>query len=326
MVPVHFKLYQMMVRSCEELGYEIQLVFLTDKTFRYKNILERVNSFIHKNIFCDKGYKKRLIFNTTNRELQENLMNLENEADFALVIRPDLLSHDSIKFLKSRTKNMVAYQWDGLNRFPEVFSRIPFFDKFFVFDQSDCLNYKKEFDNLFYINNFYFSYPAQINTKQKGKGLIFIGSYLENRMPAILNLMHILREQKITNDIYLHCTDKKILESYKDSGIIFMESTLSYQELLEKESDYEVILDFDNSQIHKGVSFRTFESLYLRKKLITNNPLVKEFEFYNSSNFFIWDEQNINKIGDFIRLPFEDINDEVIKRYSFVSWINRVFG
>lgn len=316
----------MMVRSCEELGYEIQLVFLTDNIFRYKNIRERVKSFIHKNIFYDKGYKKRLIFNTANRELQQSLSNLENEADFALVIRPDLLSHDSIKFLKSRTKKMVAYQWDGLNRFPEVFTRISFFDKFFVFDQSDCSKYKKEFDNLFYINNFYFPYPTQINRDQKGEGLIFIGSYLENRMSAILDLMQVLREQKIKNDIYLHCTDKKIQESYKNSGIIFMESTLSYQELLEKENDYQVILDFDNSEIHRGVSFRTFESLYLRKKLITNNPLIKEFEFYNSSNFFIWNEQNIDQIGDFIRLPWEDINEEVIRRYSFVSWIKIVFG
>lgn len=324
-MPVHFQLYQLMIRSLEELGYEIKLVFLTDNHFKYKNTKQRLASFIRKNILQDKSYKRRLIFDTVNNELQYLLSNLDGVCDSALVIRPDLLSLDSLRLLKTRVKETIAYQWDGLSRFPDVFNRIPFFNKFFVFDQSD-LKYSREFNNLYFINNFYFQYPIQINKKQKGKELVFIGSYLEHRMPAILHLMDVLHEQKIKNDIYLYCTDKKVLDRYKDSGIIFMQSTLSYQELLEKENDYQVIIDFDNSEIHNGVSFRTFESLYLRKKLITNNPLIKQFEFYNSSNFFIWNEKNSNEILDFIRLPYKNIDDEVISRYSFESWINTVLG
>lgn len=32
---------------------------------------------------------------------------------------------------------MIAYQWDGMSRFPEVDETIGFFDEFYVFDKND---------------------------------------------------------------------------------------------------------------------------------------------------------------------------------------------
>lgn len=323
-IPVHFELYRLMVRSCKELGYEVKLIFLTDSAFKYKNRGQRIKSFICKNLLGDKNYKKRLIYDTVNKELQNSLLDIDQSIDFTLVIRPDLLSIDSIKLLKSKVKHIVAYQWDGLMRFPEVFKRIPYFDKFFVFDKSDSLKYKEQFNNLFYISNFYFPYPKQIGVNKSEKELIFIGSYLKNRMPSILNLIRVLQEQNIKSDIYLHCTDKKILDRYKDSGIKFLKKPLTYKQLLETENNYKAILDFDNSTIHQGVSFRVFEALYLKKKLITNNPLIKDYEFYNKANFFIWDDKNINEIVDFINQSYEDITPELVEKYSFEAWLRVV--
>jgi hypothetical protein len=46
---------------------------------------------------------------------------LENKTfDFALFIRPDYYPIHFIASLRNQCKKMMAYQWDGIHRFPEV--------------------------------------------------------------------------------------------------------------------------------------------------------------------------------------------------------------
>ena len=53
--------------------------------------------------------------------------------DYALFIRPDLFSNEFIEAVKQKVVHTIcAYQWDGMDRFPEVWRTVDLFDKFFV--------------------------------------------------------------------------------------------------------------------------------------------------------------------------------------------------
>ena len=51
--------------------------------------------------------------------------------DFALFIRPDLFSTEVIDLAKKKSDKFVAYQWDGLDVYPKIYSRINLFERFF---------------------------------------------------------------------------------------------------------------------------------------------------------------------------------------------------
>lgn len=70
-----------------------------------------------------------------------------------------------------------------------------------------------------------------------------------------------------------------------------------------------------------GVTMRDYESLFNRVKLITNNKSLQNQEFYNSENIFILGERNINELKEFINSPYQDIDDEILKKCTLSSQI-----
>src|SRR5690606_15206362 len=95
-------------------------------------------------------------YNVSNMQLIQALHTLKSQADYALVFRSDLISPEALSILRNKADTLVAYQWDGLKRFPEVFKRIPLFDRFFVFDKYDYEAYKSSYENISLTTNFYF--------------------------------------------------------------------------------------------------------------------------------------------------------------------------
>ena len=67
------------------------------------------------------------------------------------------------------------------------------------------------------------------------------------------------------------------------------------------------------------------ESLSFRKKLITNNPHIKEYNFYRSNNIFILGEDNPEYLKDFLEKEYEDIPFGIIAEYDVNAWINKIF-
>ena len=325
-VPVHFEIYKDLIQSLKKADYEVIFLFLTDKPFFYKNLIDRFNSFLNKNIFLDKNFKKSLIFSRENEDLVSQLDILSGTLDYSLIIRPDLLSLDTLRKIKNKVSKMVGYQWDGLNRFPSVFERITCFDKFYVFDHMDYLKYKDEFSQIDYITNFYLEIPSVNDVGVQPRSVCFVGSYLEGRMTSITELTDFLQKENFNINVKLLCDNEKTREKYKDVEIDFINKPLSYRDMIMHVQKYETLLDFDNSSIHQGLSFRVFEALFYKKKIITNNKLIRNFDFYHPNNIFIWNENNLDNITDFLSLPMVNIDQGIVEKYSFRNWISRVLG
>ncbi len=80
----------------------------------------------------------------------------------------------------------------------------------------------------------------------------------------------------------------------RQEGIIY-DKELTYEQIVEKSAASKVILDVVRPD-SLGVSLRYFEAVVYGKKLITNNPLVKEMRFFDPSQMLI-----INKPEDISR-------------------------
>lgn len=74
----------------------------------------------------------------------------------------------------------------------------------------------------------------------------------------------------------------------------------------------------------EGYTLRTIESLFLSKKLITNNKNIIKEDFYNPNNIFILDN-NYNNIKKFLERPYKSISNEIKEKYLTRSWVSRFF-
>lgn len=321
-IPLHFDFYKMMVKALEKEGYEIVLCFVIDSPFHYTSFSQHLNSFIHKSFF-DKNYKQKLRYNTDNDSLKQALKEVD-DVDYVLVLRADLLREDVLDLLKEKSGQMVAYQWDGLKRFPAVFSTIPKFDRFYVFDEEDYSQYKYRYKNLYPSSNFYFNHSEAKPTTAHKQKVFFVGSYLENRMSDIATLVDYFNKRSYELDIRLFNVPSRVRNKYNYLPIQFIEESVCYDELIEVVKESEVVLDFDNSLFHLGLSFRVFEALFYEKKLVTNNWDVKKYDFYHPNNIFVWNSENLCDLGSFLHEPTSKIEQHIVQFYSFKTWINRL--
>ncbi|RZL47744.1 MAG: hypothetical protein EOO93_24920, partial [Pedobacter sp.] len=219
--------------------------------------------------------------------------------DYVLVIRPDLFSNHLLQSLKSKSNVMCAYQWDGLDRFPSVYKKIDFFDRFFVFDEDDL----NKSENVLPITNFYFD---DINPENNIIDAYFVGSFMNDRINLLLSLSKKLHElgQKLSINLSIGSSHK--FKNLNPDLITIIDKPISFKTNLINSSQSKIIIDFTN-EVHNGLSMRVFESIGFKKKLITNNTLVKKFDFYNPNNIFLIENDKFDGIENFINNPYEEL-------------------
>ncbi|MFK5040379.1 hypothetical protein ACI3P4_05410 [Glaesserella parasuis] len=109
--------------------------------------------------------------------------------------------------------------------------------------------------------------------------------------------------------------------------IVFLpnDSPIHFEENLLNSFNSDILVDFTVSE-HSGLSFRIFEAIGYSKKLITTNTTIKEYDFYNSNNIFIIENENIdiNELKKFLLLPICELPKNIIEKYYFTAWISKI--
>jgi len=75
-----------------------------------------------------------------------------------------------------------------------------------------------------------------------------------------------------------------------------------------------------------GLTIRTIEALGAKKKLITTNQYVKEYDFFNENNILIVDRYNPIIPTEFLNAAWSEIPVEIYKKYSINSWLNIILA
>lgn len=208
------------------------------------------------------------------------------------------------KYIKKKNPNckVIMYYWNILNDEYKKILEDRNIDEFWTFDKNDSQRYNLKYNPQFY------SKDIILNNNKIKQDVTFLGRAKERRN-KLIKLKENLNTLGITTKFF-------IVEKEKD--------LIGYDKYLESISSSRCILDY-NQEGQVGLTLRPMEALFLKKKLITNNTDIVNYNFYNTNNVFILGVDDMSKIKEFINNPYKEVNEEIINYYSFESWLKR-FG
>ena len=308
------KIYECFVDNLKFLNFEVFLICNVSKHFKYKNIYDRLQNLFRKTILKDRNFKKKLF---KKYELEQDLKLIDeipDICDYSLTIRADLFDDSVLKSIIKKSLKNYSYQWDGLSRFPEIYKSISLFDKFYIFDEKDLsVN-----ENNRLLTNFYFDcYSSLFENTVPKYDAYFIGSY-DDRFEQLISIFEFLVSKNLKLNIIICGKVKVDLSKY--SYIKIIHEPLSYYENLKMVANSKMLIDVHHENLHKGLSFRSFEALGYDKKLITSNTIIREYDFYNEKNIYVIDNINAN-FEEFLYQDYKQISIEIKNKYSFTNWI-----
>lgn len=311
-------LYQCFLDNLKALGFEV-LLLCDDDYFRYRNRKQQVISFIRRTFFKDKTYKKNLQKSYKTAAYLDLLNQAPNAFDYALFVRPDLFDQQVIRLAGQKSNALYAYQWDGLNRFKDIYQIIPLFKKFYVFDPQDAA----ENPGVFLSHNFYFDcYPGLFANKDIQYDAYYLGSY-DSRIETTLRICEALYAKGLRLNIIIKCSKSKVKRLKAYPYITIIHESLAYKDNLAHVDHARLLLDIGHASMHKGLSFRPFEALGYGKKLITTNSSVAGYDFYDPQNVLVWDENSGIPDG-FLQSEGKKPSDAIAKKYSFEGWLRQI--
>lgn len=295
----------------QKLNIESTYINCMEFKYKHENIIKRTINFFSK-IFLKKNIKKIYRTNKTLEELEK----LKYQ-DFILVINSGDFDPKVFALAKTKTKSLITYNYDSLKRVPLTANAYDIFEKVYSFDSDDV----KENKQLIKISNFI--YTPKYPLKEKFTTKAFIVLSRDKKRNAIISK---IADQFDVNGYFgkyeFIIIDKK--NRKLNRNLHFTNQKISQDELQSKIENTEIMIDIVREN-QTGLSFRVFESLANQKKLIINNPKIKNYSFYNPNNILIIDENNPEIPLHFLESKYEPIDNSIYNKFTINSWINTVF-
>lgn len=272
--------------------------------YKYPNLVSKVWNGITK-VF-GKNVKEKFLENYIHS-------NIEETQDIILIIRPDLLKDSFLRELKAKTNCFIAYYYDSCKKYPRQVHIAAIFDEVYSYEAEDIQQYGfKETTN--------FIYDTACGTEEIQYDIFNISSF-DSRIKELKTLAQELTLYDFKINFILFWFKKLNLPHFQTITAYF-----SLQETKELMLEAKAILDVQRSD-QTGLSFRTFESLGYRRKLITTNAAVKNFDFYHANNILVIDSQNLNvdEIKYFLELPYVDVSEAILNKYKVEAFVKKIF-
>ncbi len=318
-----------------------RLLFLAPNFFGYedeiKQELEKHGALV--DVLIDRPFRSSVMkgLTTISPQVVTRLVNARYQKkledygrshyDFIFVINgqtlsPQVLSQWRHAFPRAQ---FVLYIWDSIKNRPHLQKNLAFFDYCFTFDKKDANYFKLRFHPLFFSKGFENSAPQVIQYD-----LSFIGTAHTNRYLAVSTLAQSLPSH-VRFYHYLYLQARWVYYYYKVRNPTFKASTIKefYFSPLAKELVHQVflesraILDIEHPS-QTGLTMRTLESLGARKKLITTNKNIVEYDFFDPHNILILDSENPIIPSEFFNDPYKKVSSEVYQKYSINNWLSRI--
>ncbi len=272
--------------------------------YKYPNLGSKIWNGITK-IF-GRNIKKEFFKNQILERIKE-------KQDIIFIIRPDLMEDSLLKELKEKTNSFIAYYYDSCKKFPRQIDIANVFDEIYSYEKEDIEKYG-------FIETTNFIYDEEIESNEIKYDIFNISSF-DSRIDEINNISKQLSENGFKINFILFWFEK-LNYQYLTS----ITEYLSLDETKQLISQSKAMIDIQRDD-QKGLSFRTFESLGYRKKLITTNSSVKNYDFYNPNNILIIDSGNldIQALKEFLKRSYTDISREILDKYTVQTFVKKTF-
>ena len=74
-----------------------------------------------------------------------------------------------------------------------------------------------------------------------------------------------------------------------------------------------------------GLTIRVIETLGAKRKLITTNANIREYDFYKPENIYVYDNK-FDFSDIFFKSNYEEIDNDIYKKYSLRNWLNELLN
>lgn len=324
-----------------------KILFISVKTFNYElEIAEKLRELGADVDYFDERpsntvltkavirVRRSLFQKKINNYYKDILKKIDHKKyDYFLLIKGEVIPSFFLKKLKFSQKECtcIFYNWDSYENNPNAISIINFFDRKFTFDPQDAKSFNLDFRPLFFIDK-YKNVNESRSTKYK---VLFLGTAHSDRY----RISNYIKKWSIQNNystfMYYYMQSRLVyfLKSNFDKSYMGVKD-FNYKDISFKSLDFnEIIKYYENSSIvldinipnQRGLTMRTFEALGAGKKIITTNKEILKYSFYDPSNIFVIDRENIKLSIDFFESKFNSYDEKMLYQMSISGWIESIF-
>ena len=230
----------------------------------------------------------------------------------------------------------VLYLYDRVEGVYQIDRFFKYYDEVFSFDKGDCRQFKLTFLPIYWI-------PVSTVVENLKYDIFAFASYSElkqDRTALFSELKKIADNNNYSDFIKLYDrsygTNKTVFIVKSLVNWLLKRNTLTMKDISVglitgksvEPDEYRQLINqsrvvFDTQAPYQdGLTARFMWALGAGKKIITTNPHIKTYEFYDKNQFFVLDN-NINEIESFVNNPFEpsSLHKEMIEPYRIDNWV-----
>ena len=256
----------------------------------------------------------------------------QNHYDYLLIIRAEAVTRKFLLDLKWYHPNikLILYQWDSMSLTRGPLDKLDLFDVLVSFDKRDCEKYAMHFLPLFYTNDY-----RTIDRMASGMcyDFAFIGTMHSDRYKFICQIQRLAEDRHLTTYFYMYLTSTVAYYKMKyfDMNLPganrseFQFKHLNKELVLNVIAQSRVIVDVEHpAQV--GLTIRTIEMLGAKKKMITTNTDIINYDFFTPNNILVVDRKDVQVPNSFLESDYVDIDPTIYEKYSTDSWVKNLFN
>lgn len=319
-MPKFFDYPEIIVNELNEMGYEVD--FFDDRP--------STNAWIKAAIRINKN-----LIGTYIKKYFESVMKTVRNKKYDVVF---LISGQSLSFSESmineiklcqKDAKFVLYQWDSQTNFPYIKQVQKYFDKRYSFDRRDI----EETPSLKFLPLFYSRKYEEIG-KRNNTNFKYDFCFVGTAHPKKYKFIKMMSEQ--LKSVY----PNQFIYFFFPSPIVYFYRKIMNNELRKakyNEFHYVPLKGKDMNDVYEtsrcvldsaqdgqlGLTIRVLEALGAKKKLITTNEDVINYDFYKPENIYVY-EGKIDLENVFFTHEYKEVSKEVYEKYSLRSWLKEI--
>lgn len=287
------------------------------------------NNFLVKGVIrINRNLLAGYINHYYNKIIKETL---QKEYDYVFFIKGESISASNVRRLKQfhPEANFIIYHWDSIANNSNAQNLLPYFDRVFSFDKIDCERLGLHFLPLFYTPD-YAIIPYY--DKEIKYDMLFVGTTHSDRYKLVKRIEEQIIKMGGLCLTWFYFPSKilyykmKIQNSYLRQIPVhtFHFKPMSKELLLQLYAGSRIIIDVQHPK-QTGLTMRCIETLGAKRKLITTNYYITEYDFYNPDNILVVD-RNLPYVPEkFLNEPYRDTPKEIYESYSIKNWLSSIF-
>lgn len=321
--PLFFGYYADMLSEAEKLGFEVNYICDAPSNSNLSKAIGRINKKLIKG--TTEKYFYHTVLPQTSKVVYDCVLLV---AGMTFAFQPEM-----IRELKEQQKKarFVMYQWDSEKNLPYSTKIHRFFDDVYTFDRFDAET--KDFYR--FLPLFYTQIYETIGRKKSSDNqydCIYVGTAHPQKFRDINRMADRLKKVMPKQFVYHYMPSRlkyyyhKLfapefkLARWSDFGTEKV-SSVRIMELLQGSR---CVLDAPQAG-QTGLTIRTIECLGAKRKLVTINTDIVNYDFYREANILVYSDR-INFEGAFFTKQYEELPDEIYENYSLHHWLKAMLG